>query len=228
MKQPKDYLLLVQYRFGAGARLGASLCSAAFISVLCSPARPFGRTSAKHGRKNGLLMLMHRKGRCVGRTAGRCLGLLIASGSAAWSPIAASPPIPAAIGPEERASGQTMIIAPAETLGGFRPLVPDHPDGPNIMVIEGDPATGPSVAMFRYRNNYEGSRKLHVHTHTYRSLLIEGVMKHWSSEGSEDTASLLRPGSYWRQPGGSLHADHCVTERCVALVIFDGPIDAQF
>ncbi|MBU1314398.1 MAG: DUF4437 domain-containing protein [Alphaproteobacteria bacterium] len=125
-------------------------------------------------------------------------------------------------------TAEGMIVAPAETLGEFRPLIPGHGDGPNIREIEGDPMAGPSITLFRYRNNYEGSRRLHTHTYTYRSILIEGEMKHWDANGSEETAVVLRPGSYWRQPGGELHADHCMTEHCLALVIFEGEIDADF
>jgi hypothetical protein len=125
-------------------------------------------------------------------------------------------------------TAEGMIVAPAETLDEFRPLVPGHAEGPNIREIEGDPSSGPSITLFRYRNNYEGSRRLHTHTYTYRSILIEGEMKHWDANGSEETALVLRPGSYWRQPGGELHADHCITEHCLALVVFDGEIDADF
>lgn len=121
-----------------------------------------------------------------------------------------------------------MSIVPVETLGEFQPLVPTSPNGPNIVVLEGDVRTGPSIAVFRYTNGYSGSRTLHTHTATYRSVLIEGEMKHWGVDGSEETAAVLRPGSYWRQPGGERHADHCLTDTCLALVTFEGPIDAHF
>jgi hypothetical protein len=86
----------------------------------------------------------------------------------------------------------------------------------------------PSITTFRYRNYYEGSRRLHSGTCTFRIISIEGDMKHWDSNRSEETEAVLRPGSYWRQPGGGLHADHCISERCLALVIFEGEIDADF
>lgn len=110
----------------------------------------------------------------------------------------------------------------------FRPLNAESPEGPQIAVLDGDPDTGPSFTLFRYEPNYTGSGKLHTHSHDYQSWLIEGAMKHWDAEGSEETASILRPGSYWHQPGGLLHADNCVAERCTAYVFFDGPIDANF
>ena len=110
----------------------------------------------------------------------------------------------------------------------FRPLHADSPEGPHIGVLDGDPETGPSLSLFRYGPDYSGSRTLHTHSASYRSWLIEGVMKHWDAESSEETAPLLRPGSYWHQPGGKLHADNCIAERCTAYVVFDGPIDAHF
>ena len=110
----------------------------------------------------------------------------------------------------------------------FRPLHPDAPDGPHIGVLDGDPERGPSLSLFRYGPDYRGSGTLHTHSATYRSWLIEGAMKHWDAESSEETAPILRPGSYWHQPGGERHADNCVAERCTAYVVFDGPIDAHF
>ncbi|GGE85557.1 DUF4437 domain-containing protein [Sphingomonas prati] len=121
-----------------------------------------------------------------------------------------------------------MIVAPAETLVRFRPLIASSPNGPNILELEGDSRRGPSVTLFRYTNGYTGSRTLHTHSHTYRSILIEGQMKHWDASGNEATAPVLDPGSYWRQPRGQLHADHCLSHRCVALVTFEGAIDADF
>ncbi|MEM9693159.1 MAG: hypothetical protein AAGA56_11485 [Myxococcota bacterium] len=110
----------------------------------------------------------------------------------------------------------------------FRPLHPRSPHGPHIHVLEGDPESGPSLALFRYRRDYTGSGRLHTHTSRYRSWLIEGAMKHWGEASNEQTAEVLHAGSYWSQPGDTLHADNCVSERCTAYVLFDGPIDAHF
>ena len=123
-------------------------------------------------------------------------------------------------------SGATMTVTPVgEALDrAFRPLYAESPNGPNIVVLEGDPARGPSLTMFRFTPDYVGSRRLHFHTHDYRLWLIEGALKHWGREGSEETASVLRPGSYVHQPAGELHAANCVAERCTAYVLFDGPI----
>lgn len=150
-------------------------------------------------------------------------GLLIGACSADNQPVASLQTAPAT-----PAAADGMLIAPVETLSDFRPLVASSPTGPNIVVLEGDPSRDASVALFRYTHGYAGSRTLHTHTATYRSVLIEGEMKHWDENGSEETATILRPGSYWRQPGGERHADHCLTDHCLALVTFEGPIDAHF
>ena len=127
-------------------------------------------------------------------------------------------------------SGATMTVTPVgEALDRtFRPLYAASPMGPNIVVLEGDPTSGPSLTMFRFTPDYVGSRRLHFHTHDYRLWLIEGALKHWGRDGSEETASVLRPGSYVHQPAGELHAANCVAERCTAYVLFDGPIRTTF
>lgn len=127
-------------------------------------------------------------------------------------------------------SNATMTVIPLRDALNrtFRPLVAALPEGPQIVVLDGDPESGPSVTLFRYGPDYAGSGRLHTHSYNYHSFLIEGAMKHWGEGGSEESASVLRRGSYWHQPAGELHADNCVAERCTAYVMFDGPIDANF
>ena len=128
------------------------------------------------------------------------------------------------------ADGATMTVKPlSEALGRtFRPLYAASPDGPNIVVLEGNPTSGPSLTLFRFTPDYVGSGRLHFHTHDYRLWLIEGVLKHWGAEGSEEAASVLPPGSYVHQPAGELHAANCLAELCTAYVLFDGPIRTTF
>lgn len=107
----------------------------------------------------------------------------------------------------------------------FRPLYPERPEGPQLFVLEGNPDSGPSLTLFRYGRNYTGSGNLHFHSHDYRLWLIDGELKHWGADGSEETAPLLRPGSYVHQPAEQLHAANCLAEQCTAYVMFDGPIE---
>ena len=80
------------------------------------------------------------------------------------------------------------------------------------------------MTLFRYSRDYTNSGGLHYHTHAYRLWVIEGELKHWGEGGSEETAPVLSPGSYLYRPADELHAANCVSERCTAYVIFDGPI----
>ncbi|MFQ6550048.1 hypothetical protein AADZ90_019045 [Aestuariibius sp. 2305UL40-4] len=127
-------------------------------------------------------------------------------------------------------SGDTMMVIPiGDALDRpFRPLYDARPTGPNLLVLEGDPGTGPSLPLFRYGRNYDRSGNLHFHTHDYHLWLIEDTLKHWDENGSEETAPVLLPGSYVYQPADLLHAANCVTERCTAYVIFDGLIETGF
>ena len=124
----------------------------------------------------------------------------------------------------------TMTVIPVgDALGRtFRPLHAWLPNGPQIVVLEGDPGSGPSLTLFRFVPNYSGSGRLHTHTHDYRLWLIEGALKHWGADGSEESAPILRPGSYVHQPAEELHAANCIAERCTAYVVFDGPIRTSF
>lgn len=126
-------------------------------------------------------------------------------------------------------NGQLVIMPFGDALDcNFHPLHEDKPNGPQLYVLEGDPASGPSLTLFRYGQNYSGSGRLHNHTHNYSLWLIEGAMKHWDTSGSEETATILTPGSYLYQPADELHAANCLSKRCTAYVIFDGPIETSF
>ncbi len=110
----------------------------------------------------------------------------------------------------------------------FSPLHKYKPKGPLMHILEGSPTNGSSITLFRYCQNYAGSGKLHNHTNNYRLWIIEGVMKHWNENGSEETATILTSGSYLYQPADEFHAANCLSERCTAYVIFDGPIETSF
>ncbi len=110
----------------------------------------------------------------------------------------------------------------------FQPLYANRPNGPYFHVLEGDPRSKPSYTVFRYSQNYTGSGKFHAHTHNYRLWLVEGALKHWDEKGSEETATVLTPGSYLYQPANQLHAANCLSKRCTAYVLFDGPVKTYY
>jgi hypothetical protein len=121
------------------------------------------------------------------------------------------------------AGGETTVVVPYER-ARFVPLAAQAPDGPQIAVLWGDPAQGPSAMYMKMRR---GTGRLHAHTADYDLLLIEGRMRHWAAGAEEADAPELGPGSYWRQPGGQAHADSCLADVCVMFVKWAGPRDAR-
>lgn len=106
----------------------------------------------------------------------------------------------------------------------FVPVHPRLPDGPRMAVLWGDPARGASAMLLEMRR---GAVPLHLHSADYHLVVLEGTMKHWPAGGSEALAAPLGPGSYWFQPGGQVHADACLSERCLAHIVWSGARDAR-
>jgi Domain of unknown function (DUF4437) len=122
-----------------------------------------------------------------------------------------------------RPATKAMVVVPIED-ARFHPVIQRLPDGPRMAVLWGDPSAGPSAMLLEMKR---GLGPLHVHTADYHLVVIEGVMKHWSSEQSEGAARPLGPGSYWFQPGGHAHGDACLSDRCVMQVVWSGARDGK-
>jgi hypothetical protein len=120
------------------------------------------------------------------------------------------------------ATGSAMIVTPFAN-ARFAPVDPARPDGAQIAVLRGDPATGPSDMLMRMRR---GEGRLHVHSADYRLVVVSGTMRHWTTGGSA-TAPDLGPGSYWFQPGDAAHADSCLSDECVMFIQWSGPRDGR-
>lgn len=116
-----------------------------------------------------------------------------------------------------------MIVKPYETVR-FAPLDIMRPDGAEIAVLSGNPASGPSAMFLKIRR---GVGAPHVHTSDYHLLVVEGEMQHWGQGQAEADAPPLRAGSYWFQPGNVAHTDACLTDRCIVFVQWSGPRDAR-
>ena len=125
--------------------------------------------------------------------------------------------------PDALPKQEEMVVVPIED-AVFVPVSPRLPDGPRIAILWGDPRTGPSAVLLEMKS---GSVPLHVHTADYHLVVIEGLMKHWREDQSEATAGPLGPGSYWFQPGGQVHGDACLSEKCVMQIVWSGPRDAH-
>ncbi|MCY1648703.1 DUF4437 domain-containing protein [Caulobacter sp. SL161] len=105
----------------------------------------------------------------------------------------------------------------------FAPLDPRNPNGPQIAVLHGDPATGPSDMLMRFSR---GQGVPHVHSSDYRLVVLEGVMTH-AQAGEGGGAKPLGPGSYWFQPGEQSHLDGCLSEHCTMFISWSGKRDAR-
>jgi quercetin dioxygenase-like cupin family protein len=116
-----------------------------------------------------------------------------------------------------------MVVTPFQD-AKFVPLDPARPDGPQIAVLWGDPANGPSAMLLKLKKL--GGR-LHIHTSDYHLTLLQGTMKHWAEGEQEADAKPLGPGSYWFQPGNQAHGDSCLTDECLMFVKWEGKRDAK-
>ena len=106
----------------------------------------------------------------------------------------------------------------------FVPIDPSQPDGPQVAVLWGDPAKGPSAMFMRMRKT---AGRLHYHTSTYDLVLLEGQMKHWGAREQEAEVEPLGPGSYWHQPGLQAHGDSCLTDDCLMFIKWEGKRDGM-
>jgi hypothetical protein len=116
-----------------------------------------------------------------------------------------------------------MVVVPFED-ASFGPVSPALPLGPQLAVLWGDPASGPSAMLLKLGR---GPVPLHTHTADYHLVVLAGAMKHWGAGESEAEAPELGPGSYWFQPGGQAHGDACLADECLAQIVWEGPRDAQ-
>lgn len=118
-------------------------------------------------------------------------------------------------------SSVPMIVTPFEK-AVFVPSNPDNPNGTQIAVLKGDPATGPSTMLMRFK---KGTSPLHIHSSDYQLVVIEGTMTHRSAQQKEADVKPLGPGGYWFQPGGEAHSDACLVDECLMYIVWSGKRD---
>jgi quercetin dioxygenase-like cupin family protein len=116
-----------------------------------------------------------------------------------------------------------MIVTPFQD-AKFVPSNPAQPDGPQMAVLWGDPAKGPSAMLLKFK---KGSNPLHIHTSDYHLVLVQGSMKHWEEGEQEADVTELGPGGYWFQPGNQAHAGSCLTDECIMFVKWEGKRDSR-
>jgi len=116
-----------------------------------------------------------------------------------------------------------MLVTPFAN-ARFQPVDPKRPEGTQIAVLRGDPASGPSSMLMLQRR---GASAMHIHSSDYDLVLIKGDMKHWGAGASEQQAPILQPGSYWFQPGNEPHAGSCLSDECLMYVQWAGARDGR-
>lgn len=122
-----------------------------------------------------------------------------------------------------QASDLTMIVTPYEATK-FVPSNPDNPNGTQIAVLKGDPDTGPSTMLMRFK---KGGSPPHIHSSDYQLVVIKGTMKHLRAKQKEADGKPLGPGSYWFQPGEEAHADVCLADECLMYIVWSGKRDGR-
>jgi len=81
-----------------------------------------------------------------------------------------------------------MVVTPFEQVK-FVPIDPIKPNGNQIAVAEGNPASGPSLMYLKFK---KGVNPTHVHSSDYRLVVLQGTMKHWS-KGRRGDCQPFRP-----------------------------------
>jgi quercetin dioxygenase-like cupin family protein len=115
-----------------------------------------------------------------------------------------------------------MVVVPASE-ARFAPVDPARPDAAQMAVLWGDPQTGPSAVLLKFKKS---NGPLHVHSSDYHLVVLQGTMKHWA-EGQEAAARALEPGSFWFQPGNQAHGDACLSDECLMYVQWAGKRDGR-
>jgi quercetin dioxygenase-like cupin family protein len=121
----------------------------------------------------------------------------------------------------DAADKKQMVVTAFEDVK-FVPVDPARPDT-QMAVLWGDPGKGPSALLLKFK---KGQGRLHFHSADYHLVLLQGTMKHWAEGEQEADAKLLRPGSYWFQPGNEAHADSCLSDECLMFIKWEGKRDS--
>ena len=109
-------------------------------------------------------------------------------------------------------------IADSSTLT-WKPLA-GIPEGAEVAVLSGNPATSASEVMIRLPAGYLFPH----HSHSSREILFwsEGEFTYIADDGSKQT---LAPDSYLNLPSGTKHSVVCGQEPCLVYARYDEPFD---
>lgn len=83
-------------------------------------------------------------------------------------------------------------------------------------VVSGDLENGPQGTFGRFPANFETPQ--HVHSHSYRAVVISGEMTN-PFEG-ESNPPVMKPGSFWSVAANAVHATACVSDTPCEFFMF--------
>lgn len=106
----------------------------------------------------------------------------------------------------------------------WRPMNPAEPDGPQMVVLWGDPSTGAYGAFQRYPAG--SASPLHSFSTDQKIVMVQGTTLHWTEAESFEAAKRKPLGAFMLMPAGVKHYAACAEdEDCVVFVTQDGPFD---
>ncbi len=95
--------------------------------------------------------------------------------------------------------------------------------GPEASPVSGDFSAGGHITYIRMEPGTK--TPLHVHSHSYIGIVVEGTMRHWLP-GFPETEKDLPAGSHWSIPGNAEHVSECLDGAgCIAVVFQDNFFD---
>lgn len=83
-------------------------------------------------------------------------------------------------------------------------------------VVSGDLEKGPQGTFGRFPANFE--TPMHVHSHSYRAVVISGVMTN-PFEG-EENPPVMNPGSFWSVAANAKHSTACISDTPCEFFMF--------
>lgn len=140
-------------------------------------------------------------------------GLSVAAGSAmAQAPRTQTP----------QASTERSTITTPEA-EGWMPLPDLFPEGAQMQVLHGNPATGASELYFKVPANY--TFPWHFHTPVEKLFMHRGQLNVEMRDGHKDT---MEPGDFMYVPARSPHLVTCLgNTECFFFLSSDGPFDVH-
>ena len=115
---------------------------------------------------------------------------------------------------EAAAEGEMAMTVMAAADLAWEPINPEAPDGPQMVVVGGDKATGPFQALVQFPGG--AASPPHSHKASYGGAVVSGTM----GDGGDVTYGA---GSTWTHIADEVHVTACVSEEpCLFFASMDG------